>query len=99
MSFVETSIEAVGHLIVSGASAVMPAQLLEGLWYEADEKALVGALFHSADGSYSYTVWTKTEAGDYTRLRCGGGYAEPRDALLDMDQHALATCHTALPPN
>jgi hypothetical protein len=97
MLFAEASIEAVGHLIFRGASPVMPAQLREGSWYEADEKAFVGALISSTDGSYSYTVWIRTDTGDYTRLHCSGSFAGPRDALLDMEQYALVHTQNGLP--
>ena len=97
MVFAQTTIEAVGHLILGGTSAVMPAQLREGSWYEADEKAFVGAIIPSTDGSYSYTVWIRTDTGDYTRLRCRGSFAGPRDALLDMEHYALAPSQMALP--
>jgi hypothetical protein len=97
MVFAQTNIEAVGQLILSGTSAVMPAQLQAGLWYEAGEKAFVGALIPSTDGSYSYTLWIRTDAGDYTRLRCSGGNAGPRDALLDMEHHALEPSQMGLP--
>ena len=50
---------------------------------------MVAAIFDPGYGGYGYNVWMKSESGEYTRLLCRNGYADVRDALGDMELHAL----------